>query len=502
MMRQKKAKFFRSLNNNRGSLLLITYFVIVILLGIGASFLLLVTNESRFSERQRLSTVAFHIAEAGIERGLYDLKQDFINASGTASWSDGDVNGYAIGPDTANFYTIPYSSTSFNEGSYVVELRNVLGANDDVWIRSTGTVGGVNHTIKVYVRMISLSPWEYAIFAGAGASGTMINGIVDIRGSVLILGTGLSAGDYAADLGGTAEIVGNNYNGVPAALVDKVPALPTVVYNGETVQTLNAELRVKKGLVGVSGSASVGEADVPGNSTKETVTGVYVTDGFGGNQGTAGVFSDNGTSNAYDLGDAVVFPSLSDPYPGYASYQAYLRANALILTNELDAITPTSTFSYSNGQGSISMDGSGNMTISGIVYVDGNNDLNMATSGADKTITYSGQGSILVTGNAQVDVNLITNGNNSFPNNVLGIMTPNNIEMDAAGLDVMGVFYAENTIKVEKQTDIMGTIVSNYFDMGTNVPAIFQVPDTASSLPDGMIGGDARWYMVVAWFKG
>jgi hypothetical protein len=30
--------------------------------------------------------------------------------------------------------------------------------------------------------------------------------------------------------------------------------------------------------------------------------------------------------------------------------------------------------------------------------------------------------------------------------------------------------------------------VSNYFDMGTNVPAIFQVPSLADNLPQGMVG--------------
>ena len=80
-------------------------------------------------------------------------------------------------------------------------------------------------------------------------------------------------------------------------------------------------------------------------------------------------------------------------------------------------------------------------------------------------------------------------------------MTPNDIDFNEAQIDVMGAFYAENQVIVQKQTDIIGTIVSNYFNMGTNVPAIFQVPELSSNLPPGMIGADARWYMVVGWFK-
>lgn len=487
-------------SNERGSMLIISYFVIVVLIGLGAALSTLAVNEGKISERQRLRTVAFNIAEAGLERALYDLRQDFVTATGTPSWADGDINGMTIGPDTANYYAIPYGSTSVNDGSYTVSLMNVTG-QDDVWVRSVGTIDDLSHTIEVYVRMVDISPWGNAIFAGRGASGTMINGNVDIRGSVHILGDALNPGDLAVDLGGTAELVGNNYSTMPAVLQNLVPALPTVNYNGEMVESLGAELRVKSGIVGLSGSSTVGEADIAGNAYKETVDAVYVTDGWGGNQGAASVHSDNGTTSAYDLGDAIEFPSLSDPYLGYATYQDYLKANALVLTNELSSVNPGSSFSYSNANGSISMDGSGNLTVDGIVYVDGNNDMSLSKQGNNETITYSGKGSLLVTGDVHIQTNLVTSGAESFPTDIIGIMTPNNVNIDASQLDVMGLLYAENTIAVSKQTDLVGTIVSNYFDMGTNVPAIFQVPETVNNMPPGMIGSNAKWYMVVAWIK-
>lgn len=505
-MNHKHGSIRTSLTNNRGSMILVTYFVIFLLIGLGSAYVLFATNEGRVSERQRLGTVAFHIAEAGIERALYDLRMDFIGAS-SPSWSDGDINGYAIGPNTSSYYSIPYASTAVNNGSYSVQMKNVA-SNEHVWVKSVGTIQDATHTIVVYVKMINLSPWDNAIFAGAGASGAMINGNVDIRGSVHILGTGLNPGDFAVDLGGTAELVGNNYSTLDSSLAAKVPALPTTVVNGVTVESLGAELRVKKGLVGLSGSSTVGEANNDANSVKESVEGVYVTDGWGGNQGAASVYSDNGTSTAYDLGDTISFPSLSDPSaPNPAiSHQQYLQSIGYTPTAgeaaQLANITPASSFTIGDANGSITMDGAGNMTINGVVYLDGGADLGFSKSGANKTITYTGTGSILVTGNVQVNASLITSGNNSFPNNILGIMTPNDIGFDEASIDVMGLYYAENQVTVQKQTDIMGTIVSNYFDMGTNVPAIFQVPDTANNLPPGMIGGDnVNWYLLVAWIK-
>src|SRR3989338_355501 len=344
------------LRNNRGSALLSAYFVIISLLIFGAGFLLLSTIEARTAEYQRRIMTAQYIAEAGLERALYDLRQDLVNDA-SPSWEDGDINSWIVDdtdtdsdgfyplPDTTNAANADYGSTSLSGGSYAVRIKNVSGA-DDIWIRSVGTLGSVTQTIEVYARMINLLPWNNAIFGGAGSSGAMVNGNVNVYGSVHILGNGLDDGDNAIDLGGTAELVGNNYNvgpqGLSAALAALIPDLPTVTYNGESVESLSAELRVKNGLVGLSGNSAVGQADDSGNSVKETVDGTYVTDGFNGTKGTTNVFSDNGYAEAYDLGDAVSFPSLSDPYPDNPAqdYYEYFNDNALVLTTQLDAVTP------------------------------------------------------------------------------------------------------------------------------------------------------------------
>lgn len=492
--------------DKKGSSLVITYFVIVVLSAFGAAFAIMSANEASVAERQRKMAQAFAIAEAGIERAIYDLRQDFLNDSTDPSFLDGTIDSFTIGPDTSNFYTIPYASsvTSLGAGSFTVQLKNITGSKEEVWVESTGTVGGTSQTLQAYIKMVSVSPWANAIFAGAGASGAAVNGNVNIRGSVHILGSGLDPTDFAVDLGGTAELVGNNFSGLAAGLAAKVPALPTTVFGGETVSTLNAKLRVKKGVVGISGSSSVGESNVTGNSVKETIDASYATNGFGGTQGTNRVYSDNGWSNGYDLGDTVAFPNLSDPYGAYSSYQAYLQANALVISdagslNTLANMTPNSNFTFSSANGSISMDGSGSMAISGIVYIDGGS-LNINVDGSDKTVTYSGKGSILSTGNVGINVNLVTNGNNSFPSNIIGIMTPGTITFNEANIDVMGVFYAQTQITSQKQTDIVGTFVSNYFDMGTNVPSIFQVPAVVNSLPPGLIGQSGNWVTkVVSW---
>ncbi len=55
---------------------------------------------------------------------------------------------------------------------------------------------------------------------------------------------------------------------------------------------------------------------------------------------------------------------------------------------------------------------------------------------------------------------------------------------------MIGAFYAQGTIRSAKQNQIAGTFVATYYDMGTNVPNIYQVPALKNNLPPGMPGGD------------
>ncbi|MCH7909725.1 MAG: hypothetical protein IIB38_08925 [Candidatus Hydrogenedentes bacterium] len=173
--------------------------------------------------------------------------------------------------------------------------------------------------VETIIRADNVNVWENAIFAGNGQAGNVINGNVSIHGSVHVLGENLGAGGVALeaiDLSGTS-LIHNNYEGLAADLLARVPPLPTTLFNGETVETLNGKVRVKNGLLGMSGNSEIGEADISGNSYKETMDGVYVTDGWTGtdidaNGDPQSVYSDNGWDSAYDLGGAVPFPDYSD----------------------------------------------------------------------------------------------------------------------------------------------------------------------------------------------
>ncbi len=488
--------------NNKGSVLIWAYFLIAALSILGVVFGSRAINENNIARRQRLSVQALHIAEAGMEAALLDLRLDYERGGTNPSWLDDWI--YHL-PDPISVpheelqypnWAILYNGVTLGAvGTYTVKLQSA-GA-DKIWIKSTGTIGDTSRTIKSFATMFNINPWNNALFAGAGHAGGVMNGNINIRGSIHILGNGLPdpPEGVAMDLGGGA-FMGNNYDNISTELSSRIPPCPTVNFGGENVQSLGAKIRVKKGKVNLTGGSSIGKENALGHPfIKETVDGSYVNDrtGAGWPPSPSKVYSDNGTSYGYDLGNRVSFPLLTP------SYLADLESRALVINNTLNLTPdPSSNFSYNEpGKGSINLT-NGVLAISGIVYVNGN--LNTDKYHSADTILYQGIGSILVTGNVNIQTNFLTQGNNSFPSNIIGIMALNNITFNAANIDVTGLFYAGNTIKSQKQTDVAGAFMSNYFDMGTNVPSLYFVPEIINNLPPGLIGSEPIWYLyVIAW---
>jgi hypothetical protein len=421
------------------------------------------------------------------------------------------------------------------------------GADED-WIYSVtafATYPPITRGAETVIEGTDVNVWRNAIFGGTGQAGGLINGNVSIHGSVHLLGDDIAAGNAAVaaiDLSGTS-LIHNNYDGLDAGLAARVPSLDTTLWNGEMVETLEAKVRVKNGLVGMDGNSEIGSPDAAGNSVKETMDGTYVNDGWTGNSVTddgdrgdpQSVYSDNGWDESYDLGDRVPLPILTDdwkdPISGattidpvtlsnytHADYfdqqlagEAYagdmlIEANVDFYYNATRPLDPDPA-NLQPTDDYILFDAASNvMEINGQIVVTGNLEITRG-NGNDKTINYTGRAAILVQGDVTLNTDLLSRNadgstNQSFPvNNILGIMAGNNMMVGALSqLELMGAFYAQNTASTQRQSTIMGTFVSNYFDMGTNVPSIYQVPQLADNLPMGMIGAyPILVYEVVSW---
>jgi hypothetical protein len=303
---------------------------------------------------------------------------------------------------------------------------------------------------------------------------------------------------------GTGSIT-NNYSQMPLYLQNLVPAAPMT--NG--VQTLSTEVRDKHGKIGLSGTANIGESGViNGGTMKGPVDGTYVTDGWAGNKGAANVTSDNGTDNPYDLGGlGIEFPVISgigaQTYvatdgSSWSTQDTYLTTRSL--SCPVTTITSSTTaFSYgpdAYGNSITFVPKSGNtpckLTITGVVRFA--SDLQI---GSKDSIYYAGNGTLYAP-NIYVDGDFLPAAGLTFPTTGrAGLIAKRNMYLatgnGSSQLSMAGAFYAQGKIQSAKQNQIAGTFVANFYDLGTNVPNIYQVPSLPYNMPPAM-PGDKGYY--------
>jgi hypothetical protein len=539
----------------RGTALLASMCTMMVVFFTGSTLLSLSLQSSIRGRRDTLRVRAMALAEGGAERALHYVRTTAPDGTKDGTWR---TNGRTETVAGHGEYTmVVQNGTGANAGKIVITSTG----------RAADGSFQVSRAVRLVVQMTreNVGIWNNAIFGGVGQAGRSINGNTVIRGSVHLLGDGepftdldndgkwdnaelytdlnlngvydlgevfvdldgdgrrdprepfddvngngsrdpaLTVTDLASEISGSASM-GNNYAGMSATLQSVLPSLPTTNHNGETVETLYAKLRSKHGRVNVSGTASIGFANATGGSppVKETMDGTYVSDGFGGTAGTSSVFSDNGTTRRYDLGDGLVtFPTLTAPVVkngvSYPSYMDYLRANSLVISGPITLTPGTSYGPVSDGAGnSFSVDASGNISITGMVYVEG--DITFAKNGGNKTLRYSGRGTLVSTGSIHCDTDLYPTGAYFPNNNAMGLIARRQLRLaqglGASQLTMAGAFYAQEQVVSAKQNMIAGTFVSSYYSM-TNVPHLYQVPALATNLPPGMPGADPIWIKTI-----
>jgi len=469
------------LRNDRGSALLMALLIMLMLTLIFAAAVTTSVTDMDIARNQKERTMAFYTAEAGLQLAIGVLRVNFneLNNATLEAW----IN----------------ASSAIGDGNFSV---GVAGTSPFKTLTSTGLNRDGEAALQVTVKRKKspLNIWDNIVFAGTGQAGGAIAGNVNLHGSVHILGDDLNDGDIAMEMTGGGNIL-NNYSGITATLSSRLPSLDTTSFNGEVVSTLDSELRVKKGRVDISGVSNAGFPDVSGGSPqiKETLDGTYVTDSYGGNKGESSVYSDNGTADGYDLGDAMSLPGLDDPYTDpssgitYPTYMNYLNNNALVISGDLTLKPGVATASVSNGFGSISMDASGNLQISGIVYVTGDIDIESGKGTYTHTpVIFDGRGTLVSERDINVSTHVLSQG--TFPtDDVLGFIAYDDVGIGTgqgdAQLNIMGVFFAGDQITNKKQNQLAGAMVSNYFQID-NVPDLFHVPSIVDNLPPGMPGGE------------
>ena len=148
-----------NIRSRQGSMLLMAFYVIVSLLAISAAFVMLMVNERLSMTRQLKAQQAHALAEAGIEKAIYELRADF---RGNHNWFDGNINGKAVTQSTVDHYEL-LSSTPEANGAFTVWLKNIQGKTDHIWIKSQGMVGDAKASLGVYVTAVNPADWTVQV---------------------------------------------------------------------------------------------------------------------------------------------------------------------------------------------------------------------------------------------------------------------------------------------------------------------------------------------------
>ncbi len=532
-------KRFLILTDEGGAALMITLMVMLLVFVLGSALTTSMLTEINTAANYRSRGAALWQADAGLERVAADLLADPTWARNMVNFSSipmvvanpfpmsSTINGMTVaytddgsGNPVPQYYDLGGTIT-LDDGSFTRQLfmppTSIVSANGPgtkAWLTiPVGAVGAhgvveasttaVRSDMRVIVRRLTV--WDNAVFAGAGQSGATINGNVQIRGSLNIA----SSPATNTTMGGTAFIL-NHYRDASdaqnfGAYAVKLPPVPMVTYNGELVQSLGAEVRIQDGTIDLSGSVMWGEPDVTGNGYKEEIDGFY-HDATLTLSGSAEINSIN--TGAYDA-PGLNFPSLSDPYydaatsTQYATHRDYLNTQAYTIpVTEISDNTPS--FNYDDGAGNRAIwnQGSGTLTIEGLIRVP--NDLDLATK--EDGVEYDGTGTIYAVGDIRIHGDvlpkaqyLVTNGANI---DNLGLIADNDMDLASgpgeSAIKVMAALYADARTTVKKQTSVAGALVANYFDMGNQVPRVFQAAGLSNNLPPGLPGSDPMLFVTGA----
>ncbi len=550
----------RRAKNNAGMALLTA------LMFISITVLVLTSMTARYVQ-QRVQTdrfedqyICFEAVEAALEQGKSAINNgnytfrvgipenwepEFFT-NGGMSLPEFEVDGVAPGSFVSmpNVEYVMYVHQWDNDG-HDTNGDGIVDSDDEAGmfsVHAAARMNGLTRRLEAVYDTKDFGIWNNAIFAGRGQEASRgnntINGNVKIHGSVHVLGDNLYEGNVAVegiDMRGAA-MIRNDYVGIVPEMAARVPTIKKTLYDGEMVETLDTELRVRKGIVALTGNAHVGVEWDSSEDYKGPVDGTYVTDGWGGAQEDTRVYSDNGSDNPYDLGDGFAMPLFEDPWrdpdtgefvnnPNTGTWYTHAEYFTEVLVGGPDRTASGGTFDgdvtigektgfYYNATTGVYKTGNATNTVSpdpddhfilkkansDIIQINGAIHINGNLTFDKADLFYTGRAAVMIEGAVSNKANLMTvnSPNNvndyamSFPvRNCLGLMSRGDMalcEKGAAQTRILGAFYSAGRVSSDMQTQCMGTMVGTNFEMGNAVPDIFQVPSLARNLPLGMIG--------------
>jgi hypothetical protein len=503
----------------QGIALVVTLAILVAvgLLAFASSITTLISQWSARNERG--ATEAYYVAETGLQQWKTRLFQSYRwqlyetvrNTSGSRTPTRSECGNVLAGGVDWNRNgridsdeTLPTTRTGSvpmgpGTGTYTITVAQDPTRPRFMLVRSVGRFNGSQAVAQATFDLSNTGPWNYAIFSGRGAANRHLNGGALIRGGLYVQGQSSDPDRTVIDSNGNFRME-NEYNySTDSVLANRLNS------DMRSLSNLCATLRVQYGRVEVSGSSEYGD---PSNPLLGAYVGDATNDIFGNTSGVCtanrGICTDD--RGAFDLPPALAprfpefntTPCASDPSRTWAACvrdEAAARGIRITGSGILfpPGALPTSPLSCVLGNvlsggalrfGNASMDcrytldgrtggfrytaGSpGTLEIYGTLHTHGINvffdhavnyrafDFTNPTTDRNASIFVEG-GSITLSRDLLPDASSAT-----FPSQVLGLLAQNNIEQLTS--NAMGIFYAGNRFRTQRDQRTLGTVVANEF---------------------------------------
>ena len=244
----------RSIRDEKGAVLPLTFFVLVILAGLLLTFVAVSSRDTIISRNHVETTEAFSVAEAGIAHALDTVNGPVVGALPQILFAG---QPYGTGGFT---YTVQIANNTVPIAGFIADTGGVTDTDAILKVTSIGRLPGVSNStsidcvaddracrkIEVYIRRGSVSPFKRAIWADIGidmasTSGTdsfdsafgnypgwgsagnhgdvMSNGNITMGGSSLVQGNGTAGGTIT---GGSSHFTGSTVIGASQVTMPNV----------------------------------------------------------------------------------------------------------------------------------------------------------------------------------------------------------------------------------------------------------------------------------------
>ena len=161
---------------NRGTVLIVAFMIMGVLILLGVYFLSFTLTESKISKSQEMATKTYYLAETGINEAIWKLKNDNTTADGDAAWAsdfvDKNKNPYPDG----SYWSATFLRNDLG-GSYTVTIQNSECAKGLIIATSIIDLGGgkfSQRVVKTTAYKTLASPIDAPFYSGTPSGETDI----------------------------------------------------------------------------------------------------------------------------------------------------------------------------------------------------------------------------------------------------------------------------------------------------------------------------------------